>query len=225
MDPTVADVPGIHGTELTPEVVARLPRTAPAPPWRLRGSGLVWIARAPGAAAAAVQRGIVGRPLTIGGMLISYEETPVGPYDEVIGFVSLRRGWALAGHIPFIAVNAAASVLGGRANWALPKTLATFSGHPAHERAMCARHHEWEVTARARVLGPALPVRIRFTLVQAGADGRERRFHGRARLRARPALMHVGTRGLPELTGWLGSGRYPGMIIERLDGELGSDLG
>jgi hypothetical protein len=33
--------------------------------------------------------------------------------------------------------------------------------------------------------------------------------------------VRVGTEGIPELTGWLRSGRYPGLIIERFDGELG----
>lgn len=221
MNHAIAEVPGIHGTELTPEAVASLPATAPAPPWRLRGSGLAWAAPAPRAAAAAVQPGIGGRPLAVGGMLISYEQTPVGPYDEVIGFVSLWRGLAPVVHIPFIAVDAAASVVGGRANWALPKALATFSGNPATVPVMRACHDAWEVTAHARALGPALPAPVRGTVVQAGSDGGEQRFRGRARLRVRPALVRVGTEGIPELTGWLRSGRYPGLIIERFDGELG----
>jgi acetoacetate decarboxylase len=220
MDRAIADVAGIHGTELAPEVVARLPPTAPAAPWRLRGSGLAWVAPATRAAGAALQPGIAGRPLAVGGMLISYQQTPVGPYDEVIGFVALRRGWAPVGHVPFIAVDDAASVVGGRANWALPKALATFSGNPRHEPSMRARHEAWEVTARARALGPPLPARARFTLVQA-ADGRELRFGGRARLRTRPALMQVATAGVPELTGWLRCGRYPGLIIERFDVDFG----
>jgi hypothetical protein len=224
MDFAVADVPGIRGTELTQEILGRLPEYAPAAPWGLRASMLAWVAPPPRAAAAARQRGIAGRPLAVGGMFVSYEETPVGAYDEVVGFVALRRRWSVTQHIPFIAVDSPASVVGGRANWGLPKTLATFSGHPVRERAMSARHGEWEVTARARAFGPALPARSRSTLVQAGPKGGEERFRGRARVRVRAALVHVRTSGLPELTGWLRSGRFPGLIIERFDGELGPPI-
>lgn len=220
IDAAGANVPGIRGTELTPEIVERLPASAPAAPWRLRARGLIWVGAAPRAARAALQRGVTGRPLAVGGMLVSYEETPVGPYDEVIGFVALRRGWRVAGHIPFIAVDSAASVVGGRVNWSLPKTLATFSGHSVRHRAMRARHPAWEVMASARAVGPVLPARARFTLAQATGDGREADSCGRARLRVRPAIVQVRATGVPELTAWLHSGRYPGMIIEAFEGEL-----
>ena len=218
---SVAEVRGIRGTELPAEVIARLPPTAPPAPWRLRGSALVWVGPAPDDAGAALQRGITGRPLAVGGMFVSYEQTPVGPYEEIIAFVALRRRWSVAAHIPFIAVDSAASVVGGRANWSLPKTLATFSGHPVRERAIRGDHDDWQVTAHAQALGPVLPAAWRFTLVQARAVGYEERSHGRARGRLRPALVQVRASGVRELTGWLHSGRYPGAIIERFDGELG----
>lgn len=221
IDSVVADVPGVRGTELTAEILEHLPPSAPPAPWRLRASNLVWVAPPPRAAAAALQPGVPGRPLAVGGMFVSYEQTPVGAYDEVIGFIALRRRRSVAAHIPFIAVDSPTSIVGGRANWSLPKTLAGFSGHPVRDRAMQAHHGEWEVTARARALAPALTMPVRFSLVQAAADGREARARGRARVRARPALVQVRTSGVPELTGWLCSGRYPGLIIERLEGELG----
>ncbi|MBV9197986.1 MAG: hypothetical protein JO168_27970 [Solirubrobacterales bacterium] len=224
-DVVVREVPGIRGTELAPEIVERLPVSAPPAPWRLRASGCLWVAPAPRCAGAALQKGIAGRPLAVGGMFVAYEETPVGPYNEIIGFVALRRRWSVAGHIPFIAVDSAASVVGGRVNWLLPKTVATFSGHAVRERAVRARHDEWEVSAQARALGPLLVARSSLTLVQAGADGREGRARGRVRVRLRPALVRVRTGGVPELTGWLRSGRYPGLVIERFEGELGPRIG
>ena len=220
-DVVVREVPGIRGTELAPEIVERLPVSAPPAPWRLRASGCLWVAPAPRCAGAALQKGIAGRPLAVGGMFVAYEETPVGPYNEIIGFVALRRRWSVAAHIPFIAVDSADSVVGGRANWSLPKTLATFSGHPVRERAIRGDHDDWQVTAQAQALGPVLPAAWRFTLVQARAVGYEERSHGRARGRLRPALVQVRASGVRELTGWLHSGRYPGAIIERFDGELG----
>lgn len=213
--------PGIRGTELPPEIVDGLPEQAPGAPWRLRATSLVWVSPAPRAAAAAVQPGIQGRPLAVAGMFVSYEETPVGPYDEVIGAVALRRERRLVGHIPFIAVDSAASVIGGRMNWSLPKTLAVFSGHPRRERAMWAHHDAWEVRARARALAPPLTLRAPFTLVQSRGESGEARAHGSARMRVRPALVRVRTGGEPELTRWLRSGVYPGMIIEHFEGELG----
>lgn len=104
----VADTPGIRGTELAEEVFRSLPATAPAAPWRLRATSLVWVAPASAAAGAALQRGIAGR-----------------------------------------------------ANWSLPKTRATFSGHPARQRAMQARHADWEMSAQVRAIGPALALAAR----------------------------------------------------------------
>jgi hypothetical protein len=64
------------------------------------------------------------------GALISYADTPVGPYHEVIGMVIVRHGARLLVHVPFIAVDSPTSLVGGRVNWALPKTLADFTGEP-----------------------------------------------------------------------------------------------
>jgi hypothetical protein len=199
---------------------ARLPQSAPEAPWALSASALVWVAPPTRAAARARQPGVSGRPLAVGGMFVSYRLTPVGPYHEVIGFVVLGDGLRVAVHIPFIAVDSPASVLGGRANWSLPKTLAQFSGDLLHERVVRARHAEWQVSARARALPAPLPLRLRFVLAQAAADGSAQRSGGRARVRLSPALVRVRTSGPPELTDWLGCGVYPGALVTRFEGEL-----
>lgn len=214
-------VPGVRGSELTAQMRARLPESAPKAPWLLSASALVWVAPATHAAARARQAGVAGRPLAVGGMFISYRLTPVGPYEEVIGFLILRGVWRVVVHIPFIAVDSPASALAGRVNWSLPKTLAQFSGGVLKERWASARHADWQVRARARALLGPLPLRLRFVLAQASADGRPRRSSGRARVRFTPALVRVRTSGPPELTGWLCSGVYPGALVMRFDGELG----
>ena len=57
---------------------------------------------------------------------VEYLDTPVGPYHEVLAGNLLWTGRLSVSQVPFIAVDSLASVAGGRANWALPKTMADF---------------------------------------------------------------------------------------------------
>ena len=60
-------------------------------------------------------------------ILVKYPETSVGPYSELIFTSGLHRlGSHVGFHISQIYVDSQASVDGGRANWAVPKKLATF---------------------------------------------------------------------------------------------------
>ena len=63
----------------------------------------------------------------IGGM-VRYLETPVGPYDEVLGMVGSRTGLRPWGSVAFMSVDSEPSLVGGRSNWAIPKTLGSFDG-------------------------------------------------------------------------------------------------
>ena len=188
---------------------------APPAPWTLAATSLVWLAPPNGDAARALMPGVTGRPLAVTGAFVSYDETPVGPYDEVMGAIGLRHNRGVAGHIPFIAVDSEDSVRGGRDNWNLPKTLAAFTGHPLRSRSMTGTGEDWTVSATARPLGPALPARTAFKLLQPGKTTRST-----ARLRFRPALVTVRTSGTP--AGWLRSGRYPGAVIEAFRSEFGA---
>lgn len=214
-------VAGIAGTELTAESLASLPASAPPAPWALEARAIVWLAPPTRAARAARQPGVTGRVLATGGAFIAYADTPVGPYDEVIGFLVLGGRGGAPAHIPFIAVDSPASVVGGRANWWLPKTLARFHGTPATSEGMTAEHPAWRVAARARAAGPALPLTARFALRQADAAGIALSARGRARVRVRPALVSVTTSGTAALTDWLRTGRFPGMVIDAFSGSLG----
>lgn len=60
----------------------------------------------------------------------------------------LRGAWLLS-HVAFIAVDSSASVVGGRANWALPKQLAHFDGDPGRAAVVTARGEDWEVRVTA----------------------------------------------------------------------------
>ncbi len=154
------------------------------------------------------------------GMFVRYERTPVGPYSEIIGFTALCRGAAVVGHVPFIAVDSYASIVGGRANWSLPKTLACFAGDLC-AITRCAPTVTGRCPPPRASGGPTLPLRGAFTVRQADGDGDVSRARTTARIRARPALVRVRASGTPELTGWLRSGRFPGMLLERFAASYG----
>jgi hypothetical protein len=122
-------VPGVPETVLSDALLDELPDTVAAAPWHGKARGLFWWKRLDAAgreAAASALPPELGTDLRItaaAGALISYLETPVGQYREIIGMLIARRGARLIVHVPFIAVDSRASIVGGRANWALPKTL------------------------------------------------------------------------------------------------------
>jgi hypothetical protein len=182
--------------------------TVPPAPWDLTAAVIGWVG--PPARA-----DLEGRPVaTVGGM-VSYASTPVGPYDEVFGLVALLRGKHVYAHVPFMAVDSADSVAGGRGNWYLPKTLAAFAGDAAGGR-MTAEADGWRVRVTARALGPGVPYTSRFLLAQP-RDGGEAVSPGGGRARVRPALVRVRVEGD---AGPLRSGVFPGGISERFDGRL-----
>ncbi len=164
---------------------------APPAPWELDVEGVVWADRA--------------WPLAVGGML-RYRDSPVGPYAEVWATPAIRlghRGPELT--IPFMAVDSLASMEGGRANWGLPKTLATFSRVP-----LAAEGDDWSVRVVVRSVGLRVPLLAVGDLVQRADDGAEVR--SRARMRGVGRLARV---AVESSTRWLRSGRHPAVLIER----------
>src|SRR5690349_11875277 len=122
-------VAGAPESALADADAARLPEGSAPSPWDTALDAVAWVHRAATAAREWLPRALRGRrllPVTVGA-LISYRETPVGPYREVLGSPVLLAEWPLpSAVIPFIAVDSLASVHGGRANWQLPKSLARF---------------------------------------------------------------------------------------------------
>ncbi|NJN16324.1 MAG: acetoacetate decarboxylase family protein [Oscillochloris sp.] len=135
-------------------------------PWHLTGSGFIVLFRA--------GRSFVARdahlpaellPQALGGigalMIVRYTSSPVGPYDELLCIPARLRG---SGRIaPFtisaILVSTLASVVGGRANWGMPKEQAGFDFsriaatdhvHVFDQRGSIARF-------QLRAAGPTLP--------------------------------------------------------------------
>lgn len=129
--------------------LARVP-----PPWRLRGSGYVflftfdpWLLRAEGFLPPELgeyfeaQLGVL--------MLIEYRQSPVGPYRELLFAVGRNLRWR--NHlfsVSRIFVSSEASAASGRENWAIPKQAADFEavqGEQGAERVIVQRNRLAEV--------------------------------------------------------------------------------
>ena len=216
----LSGVAGVPETALTAEMLREAPDKAPLAPWVVEARAVIWACRAnrhvADALPASIRKG--SRPLLVVTSMVHYDQTPVGPYDEVVATVILLRGRHRVSHVPFIAVDSAASLVGGRLNWALPKTMARFVGRPASGVAMSARGESWELTATASAFGPSLPFRSGTRLVQEDADGRLCRFEARMTGRWRPARVRVHVDGSGNLPNWLPSGTFPGLVATRAEG-------
>jgi hypothetical protein len=196
-----------------------LENPVPPAPWTVRGSATVWLARARQEAGAVLPAGIGGSPFAVAGAVVGYDETPVGPYDEVLAAVLTRSGLLLRGHVPFMAVDRAASLVGGRLNWGLPKTLARFTGRPGAVSTVTARGGAtpvpWRVTATARHLGPPVPLRGRTRLRQRLPDGSVGEVTVAVSARARLCMVTTQVESEATLPTWLVPGRHPGALLER----------
>ena len=222
------ELPGIAETALPAGLMADLPADAPPAPWNVRCRAAIWWTRPDRTASAALKDvipaaiGAAATPLLTVGAMVSYEETPVGPYSEVLAAVVLRKGSSLSGHVPFMAVDSPASIVGGRTNWALPKTLAEFRGWPQNNAVMEAVGPGWAIQATPRSSGPPLPWLLPslVELVQIGPDGTRFSTKPRGRGTARLARVTVEASTAPGMTSWYPAGRCFGILSENLTGYL-----
>src|SRR6476646_8732587 len=121
-------VPAVPESMLDDATAAALPAEAPPAPWDVASTGIVWLTRGRGVRQTLGSLLPDGRAAVVIGGMISYEQTPVGPYHEVFGGVGVRNGRDVTVTIPFMAVDSKDSAVGGRQNWSLPKVLAEFTG-------------------------------------------------------------------------------------------------
>jgi hypothetical protein len=149
--------------------------------------------------------------------VVRYAETPVGPYDEVFGLVGSRDGRTGFGTVSFMSVDSEASLVGGRANWGMPKTLGAFEGEIGSGRTMTAEGADavrWRVTVTPRVIGPRVPMSMKATTRQeSGGRVGDSRLDGKARIR--PALVKVAVESDGDLAGWLRPGWHLGAVVEQ----------
>lgn len=217
MPPTAdpATVPGLPESTLSAAHLAALPPNAPPAPWICRARAVFWMQRAHRRPRFDWRGSPI--PVAVGGF-VDYQDTPVGPYREVFAGNLLWDRYRPVLQIPFMAVDSLASVAGGRMNWALPKTMATFDTDLTNATAR-AQGDGWSLAVRPRRPGhPSqrlpFPLRIRFASI--GPLGT---FVTRPRAQGRTVLVQTQVEG-PVLTDWLGSGTHPAVVI---DGELTVD--
>lgn len=216
---------GVPETALSEALVATLPGNEAPAPWECHCSALLWLGRGGRAAAGALPPALGGSPaLATVGAFVRYTDTPVGAYDEVLGMVASRTGLRPWGNVAFMSVDSQTSLVGGRTNWAMPKTLARFNGELGDGQLITGEGSgevSWSVSATPRVKGPAIPLKLKSTARQQFADGRvgdsELVFAGKVR----PALVTVGVSSAGPLPTWLRSGLHVGIFIDRATFTLG----
>lgn len=225
--PEITEVWGLPENEISAALLAALPRHDAPAPWDCACSAVVWLDRSPHGRDALAPSLRGRRPLAVAGGLVQYESTPVGSYGEALAMVAGLDGVRPWASVPFMAVDSPASLVGGRTNWALPKSLAAFDGVPGIDRRVVARgaddtpHGGWTITATARPLGPALPVRAGVRLVQDFPGHGPRPCTMRSAGRIRPAVVTVEVRSSGPLPSLLRSGRRLGAIVEQARFTLG----
>ena len=220
-------VAGVPETEVSEALLDGLPAHDAPAPWDCVCEAVVWFGRGGRAATCALPPALRdGAPgLAVVGGIVRYLETPVGAYDEVLGMVGSRSGLRPWGSVAFMAVDSRPSLVGGRTNWAMPKTLATFDGDVGDGRTIRGTGADvtrWRVSATPKVLGPALPVRTSGLARQEFPGGRVGDSLLRARGRVRPALVTVEVESDGPLPTWLRPGRHLGAVVERASFTLGA---
>lgn len=210
----LALIPAAPESALTQALAGRLPETAPAAPWRCTFDGLVWVQRC-GAGVASVLPAPLGQGASarwLVGAFVHYTDSPVGPYSEVFAALLLREGYRFVLHTPFMAVDSLESLRAGRANWALPKTLATFDRNSGPSGVQRASGEGWQVSAQARgPFGPRLPLRAALTGAQVRPDQAVGRYKATIGGFARPCRVEVDVASNASLARWVPPGRHVGL--------------
>lgn len=226
----LAAVPGVPETSLSDDLVATLPANRAPAPWRVSCRAVVWWSRPTAEASAALPEALRDRatPVSVVGGLVRYHDTPVGPYDEVFGVVVHRTGTRIAATVAFMAVDSPASLVGGRTNWSMPKTLARFEGEPVSGEAFSAVSDTdagWSLSANAHAFGPPLPALSLARVQQQFPGGVLRGGRLWARGWMRLARVQVAVESPSGLPGWLVPGRHTGALVSGMAFSLGEPRG
>jgi hypothetical protein len=213
-------VAGVPETAVSQALLERLPANDAPAPWECVCEAVIWFGRGGRAARHALPPALRDHApgLAVVGAMVHYLETPVGPYDEVLGLVGSRTGTRPWGSVAFMSVDSEPSLVGGRSNWAMPKSLGAFEGEVGNGRTMTATGADgshWRVGVTPRVIGPSLPVRSVGLARQQFPGGVVGDSRLRARGRVRPAMVTVDVDSDGPLSGWLRPGRHLGAVVER----------
>jgi hypothetical protein len=222
---SVIDAVGLPETTLPSALVQLLPENSAPAPWRTHCRVITWMHAASPAAIEAFPAPI--RPAgvaLVAWALVRYERTPVGPYNE-IAVTLLPDGGDGYGHIPFIAVDSYPSIVGGRANWLLPKSLARFvwtaDGLSANATADAPTKPGWSITVNAAPTGDPAQTSIPSNVKQVSRAGAVRRFSGTMAGRMQPASVKVEGVAEGPLAALLVPGQHDGTLLADCKFEVG----
>lgn len=142
--------------------------TAPHAPWKLTGDCVVGLARRPrGGVLPDGLRPFMGPAIVIAAR---YQESPVGPYSEMIVAEPARLGLRPGLCATTAVVDSPDARVGGRLNWGFPKELGTLVwDRDGDERQL--RWVERGMVVCGRKSGPTLPMLLPARNLQRRSDG------------------------------------------------------
>jgi hypothetical protein len=216
------DVPGVPETLLSQALLSRMPANLAPAPWTARCVAMIWGCRGGRDATQALPPELrsQSRGLAVIGGMVRYLDTPVGTYDEVFGIVVGADGRKPWGNVAFMAVDSEASLVGGRTNWAMPKTLAAFEGDLTGMTATGV-DTRWKVSATPRRLGPSLRYKTKGSARQEFPDGSIGVSALTGSFKMRPAVIDVRVESDATLPRWLKPGRHLGSVSPEMTFTLG----
>lgn len=211
--PELTGVAGVPEATLSDALVARLPRNLAPAPWDATCEAMIWNHRGGDAATEALPPRLRDhKGIWVIGGFVRYSYTPVGTYDEVFGAVVTREGRKPFGTVCFMAVDGLETLVGGRTNWAMPKTLASFTGSPDATMTATGDEAIWSVTATAKALGVKIPYKTRAQARQQFPGGILRDSLLTGAFTMKPAMVTVGVTSDGTLPEWLRPGRHLGAV-------------
>jgi hypothetical protein len=133
-----------------------------SPPWSLTGSAYILFLHMP---ASLHQQFKEYKSSLSMCMLVQYDTSPVGPYDELIFIPGLRKynqKWYWS--VSHMLVSSEASVINGRENWGFPKQLAQFTRQKdqGKESVIITEDQHSIAEFHLQSFGPSVPFNSRF---------------------------------------------------------------
>lgn len=215
----VATAGGLPETVLPQTLIDRLPPSVAPAPWVTKDCLVVsWLHEVDDTALELLIPQSV-RPLgatIVAWALVRYGETPVGPYSEIAATI-LAADPEGFGHIPFIVVDSETSIVGGRANWLLPKALADFEwsadGLAVSIAAREPAAPAWRMSIQVAPTGESTPLALPSRVQQASTEGWVGRFEGEMSGQMRSAKVTVEGKADGPLASLMTSGEHDGTTL------------
>ena len=181
---------------------------APFAPWSLAGESVVTLARC-SERLGPVPCGLTSVPGPALIAAVSFSESPVGPYLELVIAEPARLGMRVGWCVTTMVVDSPESRVGGRLNWGFPKELGSLTWR--RDGSWIELHWvERDIVVRGRPGGPPLPGLAPVRMLQHRSDGPVV-IPGRLRGRAKLAAVEVQTPPGDPLAPL--NGRHPGVHV------------